>query len=120
MNGLTRPIDITIDRAHAILLLTWADNHVSEFSLRWLRTNCPCATCREERRSAALETDLLKLSSGPLPSTEIATAALVGNYAIRLVWTDGHDAGIYAFTTLRAGCPCAVCHPDGLPETLVP
>ncbi|MCB0061499.1 MAG: DUF971 domain-containing protein, partial [Caldilineaceae bacterium] len=89
------------------------------FPLRWLRANCPCATCREERRSAALETDLLKLSTGPLPSTQIASAELVGNYAIRLRWTDGHDAGIYAFTVLRDSCPCADCHPAGPPETLV-
>ncbi len=115
----TRPKDITIDRAAGLLTITWIDQHVSPFSLRWLRTNCPCATCREERRSAALETDILKLSSGPLPSTAIADAKLVGNYAIRLNWTDGHDTGIYAFTLLRAGCPCPQCHPDGPPRLLL-
>ncbi len=118
-NLLTRPKDITIDRAAGTLTITWLDDHVSPFSLRWLRTNCPCATCREERRSAALETDILKLSSGPLPSTAIANANLVGNYAIRLNWTDGHDTGIYAFTLLRAGCPCPQCHPDGPPRLLL-
>ena len=118
MSPSARPKDITIDRAGSLLSLTWVDGHVSEFPLRWLRANCPCATCRDERRSAALETDLLKLSSGPLPSIEIANAELVGNYAIRLVWTDAHDAGIYAFSILRAACPCILCHPDGPPETL--
>ena len=62
-----------------------------------------------------METDLLKLSSGPPPSMTIGNAALVGNYAIRLVWTDGHDTGIYAFTMLRAVCPCPQCHPLGPP-----
>ena len=46
--------------------------------------------------------DELRLMSGPLPSTQIANAALVGNYAIRLEWTDGHATGIYAFADLRA------------------
>lgn len=119
MNLLSRPTDITVDRANGKLIVTWGDGHSSAFPLRWLRTHCPCATCREERRNAALETDILKLNTGPLPSTAIANAELVGNYAIRLIWTDGHDAGIYAFTVLRDSCPCAVCHPAGPPETLV-
>lgn len=118
MNTL-RPRDIAIDRTANLLTITWTDNHVSTYALRWLRANCPCATCREERRVAALETDFLKLSSGPLPSTAIAGAELVGNYAIRLQWTDGHDTGIYAFSLLRAGCPCPHCHPQGPPLRLM-
>lgn len=114
-----RPRDIAVDRAAGRLTITWADQHVSEFALRWLRANCPCATCREERRVAALQTDLLTLSSGPLPSTQIAGAELVGNYALRLKWTDGHETGIYAFALLRAACPCRQCHPAGPPATLI-
>lgn len=119
LNLLTRPKAIAIERNKGELVIEWSDQHTSAFPLRWLRANCPCATCREERRSAALESDILKLSSGPLPSMQIADATLVGNYAIRLVWTDGHDAGIYAFSLLRGGCPCASCHPNGLPKFLL-
>jgi len=117
--NVDRPRDIAIDRTTNRLTITWADDHVSEYELRWLRANCPCATCREERRVAAVETDFLKLSSGPLPSTQIAGAELVGNYAIRLKWTDGHDTGIYAFSLLRAACPCLHCHPAGTPLRLI-
>lgn len=114
-----RPRDIAVDRAAGRLTITWGDRHGSEFALRWLRANCPCATCREERRTAALQTDVLTLSSGPLPSTQIAGAELVGNYALRLKWTDGHEAGIYAFALLRAACPCQQCHPEGPPAKLI-
>lgn len=114
-----RPRDIAVDRAVGRLTITWGDQHASEYALRWLRANCPCATCREERRVAALQTDLLTLSSGPLPSTQIAGAELVGNYALRLRWTDGHDTGIYAFSLLRAACPCQQCHPEGPPTKLM-
>lgn len=114
-----RPRDIAVDRAGGRLTITWGDQHVSEFALRWLRANCPCATCREERRVAALQTDMLTLSSGPLPSTQIAGAELVGNYAIRLKWTDHHDTGIYAFSLLREACPCPQCHPAGPPAKLI-
>ncbi len=117
MNVTVRPTNITVDRESATLVLQWADGHSSSYPLRWLRAHCPCATCREERRNAALDTDVLKLSTGPAPSTAITTATLVGNYAIRLTWNDGHEAGIYAFTLLRASCPCVECHPEGPPAT---
>jgi len=115
MTTPVRPKEIAIDRTAGLLKITWLDNHTSEYGLRWIRANCPCATCREERRAAKLETDLLVLSPKPPPSTQIGGAELVGNYAVRLQWSDGHDAGIYPFTALRTSCPCAVCNPAGPP-----
>jgi ATP-binding protein involved in chromosome partitioning len=42
---------------------------------------------------------------------DIAAAAieLVGGYAIRINWTDGHTTGIYTYEWLRAHCPCPRC-----------
>lgn len=104
MISSSRPKNITIDRAAGRLNIIWADDMSSSFELRWLRANCPCATCRERRREAELATATLTLHAGPRvdPSIEIAGAELVGNYAIRLQWTDGHDTGIYGFSSLRA------------------
>jgi len=107
-----RPRDITIERDQGIMRLTWHDNRVSDFPLRWLRANCPCATCREERRKAA--SDPLHLNVGPEPSIEIKSGDLVGNYAVRLEWTDGHATGIYAFSALYG----IYFHPDSDPENL--
>lgn len=118
MNPYTRPQNITIDRQAGKLTIAWLDQHVSDYPLRWLRANCPCATCREERRTASMKTDILALSTKPPPSTQIAGADLVGNYAIRLTWTDNHETGIYAFSSLRASCPCTSCHPEGPPPLL--
>lgn len=114
----TRPLNLTVDRSAGTLAVVWRDGHTSQFPLRWLRANCPCATCREERRAAVLAADELRLTSGPQPSVEIAHAELVGNYAVRFEWSDGHGTGIYAFTNLRASCPCSACHPDGPPPLL--
>ena len=36
--------------------------------------------------------------------------SLVGQYAILIKWSDGHDTGIYNFRELREDCPCAECH----------
>ncbi len=97
-----RPKDIAVDRTAGEVRITWADGHVSAYSLRWLRANCPCASCREERREAVLRTESLSLSALPPPSAEIAGAELAGNYAVRFEWADGHASGIYTFAALRA------------------
>jgi DUF971 family protein len=113
-----RPKDITVDRAAGSLKVTWQDGHSSIYPLRWLRSHCPCATCREERRAAATNRDELKLMSGPLPSSEIVGAELVGHYAVRFTWADGHATGIYVFSALRTSCPCLACNPEGPPPIL--
>ena len=113
-----RPRHITIDRTVQTLQIVWLDGLETPLPLGWLRANCPCATCREDRRAAEADTDLLKLSSGPLPSTDIAGAELVGNYAVRLAWTDGHDSGIYAFSALREIAEARRDAPDELPPLL--
>ena len=112
---MSKPKDITVDRASDTFTLTWPDNHVSVYELSWLRANCPCATCREDRREAAENTDPLRLIVGPPPSTEVAGAEFVGNYAVRLEWDDGHNTGIFTFVSLRECCPCTDCNPDGPP-----
>jgi len=33
----------------------------------------------------------------------------VGQYAIRLKWSDGHVAGVYSYDYLRGICPCSQC-----------
>jgi DUF971 family protein len=39
----------------------------------------------------------------------IARLVPVGAYAVQIVWSDGHDTGIYAFESLRGSCPCPDC-----------
>lgn len=112
-----RPAEITIERAAEELRIRWADGHASAWSLPWIRAHCPCASCREERRARA-ESDGLLLNSGPPPSAEVTGAELVGNYALRLDWTDGHNSGIYPFSALRQSCPCPECNPAGAPPLL--
>ena len=118
LNPATRPRHITIDRGAGLLHIDWGDGYASDFPLRWLRANCPCASCREQRREATAQTDLLTLSSTPPPSADVANAELVGNYAVRLVWTDGHDSGIYAYSALRGVSEAAGNDPDSLPSLL--
>ncbi len=116
MGSAAHPRKVTAHRAAGLLHVEWADGHNSRFSLEWLRANCPCATCRDERQKA--NSDPLRLFTGMLPSGELVGAEGVGNYAIRLDWADGHNTGIYPYTALRRSCPCVACNPDGAPPIL--
>jgi len=53
------------------------------------------------------------LAPGALPMFKAKArpthAEPVGRYAIRFVWNDGHELGIYSWPFLREHCPCDEC-----------
>src|SRR2546427_3036599 len=69
-----------------------------------LRLACRCAECREEMTGrprldpASVPEDIYDLRVG-----------LVGQYGIRIDWSDGHNTGIYTYEQLLAMCPCERC-----------
>jgi DUF971 family protein len=90
-------LDVKKDKG---LTIVWADGVTSSLDLAMLRSACPCARCKEERTQS--KKSLLRVLPGnDTEDLKIAAAELVGNYAIRLIWTDGHDLGIYSFVFLR-------------------
>jgi DUF971 family protein len=93
-----RPVGLDLQLAAQNLRITWADGLTSLFPLAWLRRHCPCATCRTEHDRPAL---LPILSPRQTADVHVTNAELVGNYAIRFDWSDGHNTGIYDFRLLR-------------------
>lgn len=93
------PTDLHLKKEEA-LEVTWADGRKSVLPVRALRKYCPCAGCQGER-------DLLGRTMMPIVATTYdgpitaKGAELVGNYALRIDWVDGHSAGIYTFRYLR-------------------
>ncbi len=109
-----RPVDPKAVRPRNVavggreLAIAWADGHESYYPFELLRRACPCAGCRE--RALRGSRPALRLVEGPsLRELGIARVEPVGAYALRIVWADGHDAGIYAFEELRRACPCGRC-----------
>lgn len=99
----TTPLEITRAREHDIRIL-WRDGHESHYPARYLRQRCRCAGCVEEMTGRAL------LDPETVPADiEPLSLQLVGNYAIQIQWSDGHNTGIYTFDHLRRICPCPVC-----------
>ena len=87
------------------LSITWNDAHAGRYSMRHLRRSCPCAACRIEREDGGQP--LLPI----LKAGEFAVSSIVpvGQYAVRLIWADGHDSGIYTYEYLRSLCECSSC-----------
>jgi DUF971 family protein len=72
--------------------IDWEDGQTSVLPHRFLRGFCPCAGCQGH--------------SGPIAfmdggDRELRDIDEVGQYALKLVWGDGHNTGIYSFRFLR-------------------
>ncbi|MBI1368658.1 MAG: DUF971 domain-containing protein [Planctomycetes bacterium] len=99
-----RPTHLDLDKTKA-LTVTWTDGTVSVYPIAYLRKMSPSAemkVLREQQASNPLTVLPDKIArgmeSGPLAAVD---AELVGNYAIRIRFSDGHDTGIYSWTYLR-------------------
>ena len=102
----TRPLRIHADRATGTLAIVWADGHGTTYDAETLRRLCPCAYCRGEAGLPGW------LDSNPTfgpAQVQLVDVSLVGQYAIKPTWGDGHDTGFYTFALLREACPCEVC-----------
>ncbi len=88
------------------LRIDWDNGHRSEYPVRQLRDNCPCATCREKRSAPTNPLQLNILSVEETRPLSIAGMKPVGNYAYGIQFSDGHDTGIYSLEFLRelGGC----------------
>jgi ATP-binding protein involved in chromosome partitioning len=78
--------------------IAWADGHRLVYTNKHLREACPCALCVDELTGKrTLDPRTVR------PDIRAAEIALVGRYAVRIRWSDGHSTGIYPFDRLRAG-----------------
>jgi len=81
------------------LALAWADGEESYLAFDELRRLCPCSMCRSQREAPS---DPLRVVKAPARGeVTIANLVPVGAYAVQIVWSDGHDTGIYSFEALR-------------------
>jgi ATP-binding protein involved in chromosome partitioning len=93
-----------IHRGDRAIEITWGQGHVGVYPARELRLKCHCAVCREEMTGRPL------LDPGTVPADVTADRIdLVGTYAIRIAWSDGHSTGMYPYDYLLALCPCDGC-----------
>jgi DUF971 family protein len=84
------------------LRITWSDGKARDYTVRELRDQCPCATCREKRNAPAPPpTQLPIITAAETQPLRIAAMKPVGNYAYLIDFSDGHNTGIYTLESLR-------------------
>jgi DUF971 family protein len=109
--GSTEPEHIAISKSKGIKI-DWKDNHRSEYSLAYLRDECPCATCTGAHGTEP-QKSTYSVPPSPFqmykPTLKMLKVDPVGHYAIHIDWSDGHSTGIYSFDHLRKICPCDEC-----------
>jgi len=98
------PIPQRIHRGEHEIVITWDESHESRYDARDLRLQCRCATCRDEMTGTPLlDPDSITEDIQPL------AISLVGSYAIKINWSDGHTTGIYSYDFLLSLCKCSSC-----------
>lgn len=87
------PTQITVANDRKSLIVNWDDGSASDLPAPFLRRHCQSARAKRARidwGDGAISGDLT-----------IAEIHAVGRYAINLVFSDGHDRGIYPWAYLR-------------------
>lgn len=104
----TQPERIAISKSKGISI-EWKDGHKSEYQLKYLRDKCPCATCTGAHGTPPRQSEAASPFQMYQPVLKINSVEPVGNYALRLLWSDGHSTGLYSFAHFREICPCPEC-----------
>lgn len=97
------------------LTVQWADGATSYYSIAYLRRMSPSAEARalrEEMQKNPL-TVLPASRAGGAGPLAAESAELVGQYAIRIRFNDGHDTGIYSWDYLREIDPASPAPSQG-------
>ena len=97
MSGLDqntpRPIDIRLHQASKLLEIKFDNNTECILSCEFLRVHSPSA----EVRGHVAGQETLQFDK---ENVNISAIEPIGNYAVKLVFTDGHDTGLYSWDYL--------------------
>lgn len=75
--------------------IEWDNDRTFVYPSRFLRLECPCASCRHEITGERL------IQDGMLPILTYPTKIdPVGRYAVQISWSDNHSTGIYTWELL--------------------
>ena len=101
-----RPTHISVHNSQGVLIIQWDDNSECEYPFVTLRAACPCAECREGQKDTSnkINSDELEIPIQSVQASELERLEMIGNYALQLVWKDGHSFGIYPWDYLWELC----------------
>jgi DUF971 family protein len=92
--GDSAPIEIRLRRKSRVLEVAFRDGVRYSLSFEYLRTHSPSA----EVQGHGPGQDVLQIAK---ENVQLLSVDPVGHYAVRLVFNDGHDTGLYTWQYLR-------------------
>jgi DUF971 family protein len=87
------PTEIRLDAAHRQLTVGYGDNQSFTLSAEFLRVHSPSADVAGHGEGGTLQLNKQDVT--------ISDIEPVGNYAVRLVFSDGHNTGLYTWKVLH-------------------
>ena len=94
MDPQAPPLELRLLGERRTLRVSFADGEAFELGAEFLRVNSPSAEVRGHGRGGG---------AVPVGKADVRLRDIqpVGQYAVRLVFDDGHDSGIYSWAYLR-------------------
>lgn len=91
--SIEAPLNVAFKKGDNFLTITWQNGEHSTISGSDLRCHCACSECRARM---VVGVSLINDSS------EVTDVALMGQNALNIKFSDGHERGIYPWTYLLA------------------
>ena len=91
--GVPQPTEIKLHQASRVLEIAYADGRIFRLTCEFLRVYSPSA----EVRGHGPGQEVLQIRKKDVAITKVEP---VGNYAVQLTFSDGHDTGIYSWDLL--------------------
>jgi len=91
--SVPQPTEIKLHQASRILEIVYADGRIFKLPCEFLRVYSPSA----EVRGHGPGQEVLQIGKKDIAITKVEP---VGNYAVQLTFSDGHDTGIYSWDLL--------------------
>ncbi len=91
--GVPQPTEIKLHQASRVLEIVYADGRIFKLPCEFLRVYSPSA----EVRGHGPGQEVLQIGKKDVAITKVEP---VGNYAVQLTFSDGHDTGIYSWDLL--------------------
>ncbi len=95
------PTSLDLDREKG-LTVRWRDGAESFYPLAYLRRMSPSADMRQLRDEMTTNPLVVIPDTGPSSALRAVDAQLVGRYALRVTFSDGHRTGIFSWGYLRS------------------
>ncbi|HKT99287.1 MAG TPA: DUF971 domain-containing protein [Paraburkholderia sp.] len=100
-------VPIEIHSESGALTLVWPGGLRQRLPLASLRRACPCAGCRRARLTMNTSEHLSDLPDDTARDDLTLTGMVPMGYGVQLVFSDGHDRGIFPWAWLERFAPPA-------------